>query len=301
MSQSKNWCLTLNNYTEQEMSTLLSELDVLLEEKKLHYYVIGKEVGAGGTPHLQGYVQFCSKKRLGGVKSSLKNERMHLEPQSTRSTPLQAADYCKKENEFFEKGELMSKGKRTDLKEIKDKIDNGASYVDLWDHDFSTMCIYRKAFMEYISLKRSAITRPVPKVFVFYGPTGTGKTRRAFEFCPESTWVYPGKGWFDGYAGHKVAIFDEFDGSDIDFALWKRLCDRYPMSVPVKGGYTPWYPEIIVFTSNVEPRAWWHVGVDRVILPHGAEEQRNRRVSFYAHMTEEYVPGNPWIDIERFQ
>lgn len=264
------------------------------------YYVIGKEVGQGGTPHLQGYVQFSSKRRFGGVKTAMKNDRLHLEMQSSRSTALQASDYCKKDNDFVEKGSLVTKGKRTDLMEIKRKIDEGASYVDLWENDFATMCTYRKAFQEYIHLKRSAITRSVPKVFVFYGPTGTGKTRRAFEFCPESTWVYPGKGWFDGYAGQKVAIFDEFDGSDVDFALWKRLCDRYPMSVPVKGGYTPWYPDIIIFTSNVEPQAWWHVGVDRVILPQGATEQRDRRVSAYVHMDVNYEPGNPWIGLESF-
>lgn len=301
MSRCRNWCLTLNNYTLEEKSELLSKLNEGVQASTIQYYVIGMEVGAAGTPHLQGYVQFCSTKRLPTVKNILNNQRMHLESQSKHSTAMQAAVYCKKDGDFVEEGTLKEKCQRTDLMKIKEKIDQGITYAELWDQEFKTMVQYRKAFGEYIALKRSSIAREMPIVLIFFGTTGTGKTRRAFEINPNSTWVYPGKGWFDGYCGQEVAVFDEFDGSDLEFSLWKRLCDRYQMQVPVKGGYVPWYPKVIVFTSNVNPDNWWLVGVDKVNLPNGHAEQRDRRVSARIRMDEPYAPGNPWIGIENLR
>lgn len=51
-------------------------------------------------------------------------------------------------------------------------------------------------------------------------------------------------------------MFDEFYGG-IKLSLILQLCDRYPMQVPVKGGFVPWCPNRIIFTSNCSPTQWW--------------------------------------------
>ncbi len=58
ISPAKRWCFTVNNYDFEmvkEISSIVPELcDV---------YIVAKEVGKKGTPHLQGYVEFKEKCR----------------------------------------------------------------------------------------------------------------------------------------------------------------------------------------------------------------------------------------------
>lgn len=73
MSRSRGWCMTLNNYTEHEHDELVRILKEIAE-----YGVIGKEVGASGTSHLQICCEFKHMKSMKQIKSI--NERMHIEP-----------------------------------------------------------------------------------------------------------------------------------------------------------------------------------------------------------------------------
>jgi hypothetical protein len=70
------------------------------------YWVIGREKGEEGTPHLQGYVVFMDRYRLTQIKKlNSVCGRCHWEPHSQHSTPKQASDYCKKDGDFLEHGE----------------------------------------------------------------------------------------------------------------------------------------------------------------------------------------------------
>ncbi len=63
ISPSKHWCFTLNNYTQENIETICSN-------SSIKRYVFQEETGELGTPHLQGYLEFNSKKRpLGEFKS----------------------------------------------------------------------------------------------------------------------------------------------------------------------------------------------------------------------------------------
>lgn len=87
----KTWCFTLNNWTDRELVDITREL----EDRKAEY-VIGKEVGEGGTHHLQGCFKLKSRERLSGLKRFL-GARVHLE--KTRSWKHSVA-YCKKDGNF---------------------------------------------------------------------------------------------------------------------------------------------------------------------------------------------------------
>lgn len=95
------------------------------------------------------------------------------------------------------------------------------------------------------------------EVFVFVGPTGAGKSRRAWE---EATWdAYPKdprtKFW-DGYRDQCHVVIDEFRGG-IDIAHLLRWFDRYPVLVEIKGSSTPLVATKIWITSNLHPRNWY--------------------------------------------
>lgn len=106
--QSTRWVFTLNNYSQDEYTTITSNTSAFV------YLVIGKEVGEAGTPHLQGFIIFQTRKRLNSVKQVV-GARAHCEV--ARGSSPQARDYCKKDGDFAEFGEfpINAQGKRSDL------------------------------------------------------------------------------------------------------------------------------------------------------------------------------------------
>lgn len=95
-------------------------------------------------------------------------------------------------------------------------------------------------------------------VRVYYGSTGTGKTRRAIEE-DKVEWTHGGDRWFDGYDQQERVLFDDFDGvkSGITYRKLLQLLDRYPLQVPIKGGFVEWCPRVIVITTNIPPDRWY--------------------------------------------
>lgn len=107
--QSRRWCFTINNPTDDERNSLSS----FLETDLCTYAIVGEETGLNGTPHLQGFVIFDSKQTLHWCKEKL-CRRGHYEP--TIGTSRQASDYCKKEDHYREFGTFPNAaGKRSDI------------------------------------------------------------------------------------------------------------------------------------------------------------------------------------------
>lgn len=98
---SPRFVFTLNNYTPAEVY----DLRLLGDADSTKYLVFGREVGSSGTPHLQGFVIWTQTRSAGWVKRQL-GRRCHVEV--ARGTSYQAAQYCKKENDFEEFGQVPS-------------------------------------------------------------------------------------------------------------------------------------------------------------------------------------------------
>lgn len=109
----KNWCFTLNNYTQEHVELLRA----FKEHASFQYIIFQGERGESGTPHLQGFVQLKTRRALSAVQSLLGCGPIHLEPM--RGTAQQASDYCEKaegqEAGPWCYGEMVGKGKRVDL------------------------------------------------------------------------------------------------------------------------------------------------------------------------------------------
>jgi hypothetical protein len=270
----KHWCFTLNNYSnddKQHLSSLFNSLDACV------YLVYGEEVGDNGTPHLQGFVSFSSRKTLNYCRQQLSSSA-HFEV--ARGTPVQAADYCKKDGAFTELGVLPAgRGDRSDLRSLAERIHAGATQQEI-ETEFPAQFIrYRSNILATIR-ERVQPRDPAspPTVIVLWGRSGAGKTRTIFDYHnANDIWVHGSGKWFDGYHGQQVALFDDYTGSEFKLGFLLKLIDRYPMRVEVKGDFVQWRPSKIYFTSNKDPQNWY---------PNVSDEHRNalfRRFSQVQH------------------
>lgn len=97
----------------------------------------------------------------------------------------------------------------------------------------------------------------VRRVVVFWGPTGVGKSRRAWEQAGMGAYPKdPNTKFWDGYRAHKDVVLDEFRGL-INISNLLRWFDRYPVLVEIKGSSTVLLAENIYVTSNLDPRDWY--------------------------------------------
>lgn len=117
-SRVRSYCFTLNNWTPEEFEEIQKELRVY------DYFVIGKEVGESGTPHLQGFV-FCEKKISWATLKRLMPRAAIFESKARGKKMSNAWNYCKKDGDFVEYGVPPAQGKRTDLAEFREAVDNG--------------------------------------------------------------------------------------------------------------------------------------------------------------------------------
>lgn len=243
MSRSRNWCFTLNNYSEED--------EQKFQNLECKYLVFGYEVGEENkTPHLQGYVEFSNATRLDTLKKI--NERIHWE--SRKGSAQQAADYCKKSGYFFEKGQISKQGERTDLKKtiisLKDKKD--IRYI-VDEHPVEYIKFHRgiESMLYHLVDHR----KEPPHVTWLWGKAGTGKTRYAVE-AHDTFYIKDGTQWWNGYNQEKAIIIDDFDGH-WPYRDLLRLLDRYPYQGQTKGGYVKINSPFIYITCEYAPNHFW--------------------------------------------
>lgn len=98
--------------------------------------------------------------------------------------------------------------------------------------------------------------------WVFYGESGAGKSRAAYDLAQKNgSYYYKTRGdWWDNYTGQETIIVDDFYGW-IRLDEFLRICDRYPLQVPIKGGFVEFLGKHIIFTSNKEPLEWYSTDI----------------------------------------
>lgn len=225
---------------------------MFLREVSSKYHVYGKEVSDSGTPHLQGYIIFDQSLRFNKVKEVLGATRIHLEVK--KGSPQQASDYCKKSDQTpFQSGLLSYTGKRTDLHSVADAIMDGKSLKEVAEEYPTTFIKYARGIASYKFVLFSPAEWRDLTVTVLWGPTGTGKTKKAVTV--DSVFILTDK-WFCGYNGEKRLVIDEFYGW-LPWCSLLRICDGYKYQCETKGGkvWAEWTE--VVITSNKPPKFWY--------------------------------------------
>ncbi|AJP36341.1 replication-associated protein [Avon-Heathcote Estuary associated circular virus 3] len=242
MNQARFWILTIRH------ADFLPYLPPTVD------YLRGQlERGDGGFLHWQLVVHFARKVRLGGVKGIF-GDSTHAEP--TRSDA--AREYVWKEdsavpNTRFELGKIpVRRGVSHDWDAVRESAKRGRL-------DDIPADIYCRL---YGNFKRIAVDHMVPlgierEVNVYWGVTGSGKSRRAWNEAGLDAFPKdPRTKFWDGYRGHENVVIDEFRGG-IDVAHLLRWFDRYPVVVEVKGSSVVLSAKHIWITSNLDPREWY--------------------------------------------
>lgn len=231
--RARGWCFTINNYnaaTERHLQGL-----------KCRYLVFGREVGESGTPHLQGYVYFKDQRSLSAAKVAIGGTG-HLSIR--KGTHKQAADYCKKDGDFFEKGELPC-----DLDEIQRRGGdaNAAKWKAIVEHSRmgdidwveqhhpKELALYKPRLESLYAPTTSPLDGELLHEW-WVGPTGSGKSKALWDLYPDHFAKSINK-WWDGYRHERIVAIEEWSpDNQVTANALKRWADRYPFTGEVKGG-----------------------------------------------------------------
>lgn len=269
----RNYCFTINNYTEDEMRAL-ANIDC-------KYVVYGKEIGESGTPHLQGFISFFNARTINGIKAKRKGNEIsrfalfRASLEETRGTIKDAINYCKKGEQpkdewkefkekganwgknadVYERGTPPSQGKREDLEKVYNECKVGKSVDDIcWDDPGTyNLCFKTLEKLEDMRLRKMRRTEFTQGIWI-YGKTGSGKSAYAYS-QEEKYYNYPyDNNWWDNYRCEPLVIIDEFRGQ-LPFNELLRMCDRNP-NFEVKRRCRPPMPFVskkVIITSSMRP------------------------------------------------
>lgn len=212
-----------------------------------------RERGVGGFEHWQVLIGFAAKKSMEQAKQLLGCPTAHLE--LTRSAAADAYVW-KDDTSLGERFELGRKPfKRNDpvdwdlvrTSAIAGDFDNVPS--DVYVRYYGNLQRICADHLQPVAIER--------KCYVYWGETGTGKSRAAWDEAGLSAYSKdPRTKFWCGYAGQQHVVVDEFRGG-IDISHVLRWLDRYPVRVEIKGASRPLVAETFWITSNMHPASWY--------------------------------------------
>lgn len=307
----REWCFTVNNYTEDDIKQL--------QELPYKYLIIAREheckecATDAETPHLQGYLEMRNQVRLSTLHDRV--PRAHWEVR--RATAESAVAYCKKgcqshpewedagvdgpnygkHANYVEYGTPpQRKGKRNDLNELRDAIKANPTIhtrVLLEEH---TQAVAK--FPRFIEACRKAYGRPrtldwdVPPNVWLMGPPGSGKSHTATVLSGGEEFLYRKdvSKWWDGYEGQEFVVIEDFhpDHAKELTSYLKIWADRYPFPAQVKGGQLYIRPKVVIITSNFSMVECFKIAEDRAAIA--------RR--FTHGQVQQYSPPANWDELD---
>ncbi len=218
--------------------------------------------------HVQGYVYFENGKTLARVRAIFPGADIRLATQS----PEVNKQYCSKVasrregGRARERGVIPDQGARNDLADAMEDIKAGLTNKQMFEKHGMLWARYGRVLKEY----RGDLVEPRDfwtKTTVLWGKTGYGKSTRATYLAKqnEGTVGYlliPRNGkdmvWGDGCIDSNTVIIEDMGcPGEINFAMLKRMLDRHPCPMPVKGSHMQWAPHFVIITSNYDPQTWY--------------------------------------------
>lgn len=247
-SQGRYWILTIPA-SEWELPGSIGECPGWIA------YIKGqREIGeASSYEHWQIMVIAKKKISLSTIKSFF-GRQCHAE--LTRSNAAE---------EYVWKEETRVPDSQFELGSRPHQRNNSDSWLRVWESAISGAMLEIEPSIRvqhYRTLRAIAtdFARPIAMertCVVYWGPTGTGKSTRAWGEAGMGAYPKdPRTKFWCAYQDQEHALVDEFRG-DIHISHLLRWLDKFPVIVEIKGGAVVLKVKKWWFTSNIHPRQWY--------------------------------------------
>ncbi len=228
-----------------------------------------------GTPHLQIYIEFTLGKKLSSrqiheipglrhvaIKPAPRSVRRCLEYVSKQATRI--SDYPKLRGRA---GTFRGESKARSRREIHDQILQGRMTSKQASEADTDYYIRHSSGIDKLIGLHQKDRNEQTKAIIYYGPTGCGKSIKAWAETPKAypfSWPKGSRMWFDKYSGgnaegndHDTMIMDEFRSHRLSLSRFIDFIGGTPLPVQTKGGHTTFNSHTIVVTTNEEPMNWY--------------------------------------------
>ena len=284
----RNFVVTNWNCDEKKCETLI-------ENGQLKFIAYGKErCPSTDREHFQTYISFHNGRKptaklLGWIGGLWGDIRCNVAPMY--GSLKQNESYCSKESTLTKLGVEPKQGNRADLRDVIERIKQGTETVENLMLDDPG---YYHQYGRTLTKAEDVVNRRKCRKWMtvgewYWGPTGVGKSHKAFEgYDPETHYVKPVLDeWWDGYCGQEVVIFNDFRGQ-LPFSELLNLVDKWPHYVKRRCREpTPFLAKKVIVTSSMEPRLVYN----NILGDADAFDQLERRFNI-VHMAQKCSEGN---------
>lgn len=242
----RNWFLTLNNYSEDEM------YEWYTIGKKCKYACVCKEVGKKEkTPHLHGVFVFSTTRTFTAVKKDFPRaniQRVFKLPESVT--------YIKKDGDFKEWGSMpITNQQKGEIEKGKWEVALDLAKAGRIDEVDARIQLVHARTLDYIYNKQldkvTAITDTEEAMEWHYGESGAGKSRYARETYP-GCYIKMLNKWWENYENQEVVLIEDVDPTYCEKMghLFKVWTDRYVFRCEIKSSSKLIRPRKFIITSN---------------------------------------------------
>jgi len=211
-----------------------------------------EELGATGYRHWQLVVALSRKSALAGVVSIFPGAHAELSRSAAANEYVWKDDTAVPNSRFEFGAKPIRRNSKTDWESVWTAAQSGdllAVPANVRVVSYRTLRAIGADYDNPVGIVRTT--------YCFWGPTGTGKSRRAWEEAGMDAYAKdPRSKFWCGYRDQQNVVLDEFRGG-IDISHILRWLDRYPVRVELKGSSRPLKAATFWITSNVRPEHWY--------------------------------------------
>ena len=249
----KEHCVNLRSrafqFTINEIEKYKELIEIIKNLKSCDYYISCLEKApTTGHEHIHLYVHFTNAYK---INKKILDLNVHIE--ICKGSPKQNIEYIEKDGNILDEwGNRPKQGMRTvgELKKITNPDELNWNEYNTWrkihesiDNDIDIDDIFKNI-----------------KVYYIFGPSGIGKSKKAFEIAKENGYnkinlVSYENGFWNGIGKScKVAIYDEFRDSSMKPSEFIKFIDYNKHPLNIKGGSIINNYELIIITSVQNPK-----------------------------------------------